>query len=423
MTPREERVILVTRALRLGGVATFILRLGRRLAREGFRVDIVTTDEPGEWAARARDAGLGFTHVPGSDRLSPIAHARRVGETLASMSPDIVFLNHARPAQITLGMLPESTFVVPVVHNDIEEIYSVAFANAACWNALVAPSPKTFEVARARLPGRPIFHFPHGVEIPPDSLDAARRKKEERPFRIAYIGRFEDRTKGVLLLPEILREAARDADVLLHVAGTGPDEASLLEKIHAMGLGRRFRREGPLAPDAAYDLLRRCHAHVQPSSVEGFSLVTLEAQACGCVPIATLLPGSTDAAIEDGKSGILVPPGDVAGFARAIASLAGDRDRWLALAEEGWRQVRERHDVERMGGAYLHLIEEGLAGRYPRAAGRHAAIDRALLTWRDHLPPPLLETVRRATRGLRGRGRNGPQKPHVGKLAGPGPRP
>lgn len=396
---RDRRVILVSQALRLGGVGTFILRLGGRLLREGFHVDVVTTDLPGEWRDRAVSAGLGFTHVPGADRRAPIAHARRVGEALASLRPDVVFLNHARPAQLALGMLPSAAFVVPIVHNDIEEVYALALANAECWNALVAPGPRTFEVARSRLPGKPIFHIPHGVEIPPDTDEIVRRKKDERPFRIAYTGRFEHRTKGVLLLPRILREAARDSDVVLHIAGSGPDEKALIEMTVAMGLADRLVREGPLAPEAAYALLRRCHAHVQPSFVEGFSLVTLEAQACGCVPIATLLPGSTDAAIEDGRSGMLLPPGDVSGFARAIVSLSRDRTRYATLAERGWMRVRERHDVEGMGSAYVRLIEEGLAGRYPRPSGPRQEIDRSLMTWRDRVPPPLLDAAHRAIRG------------------------
>ncbi len=398
MKPRK-RVILVASALRLGGVGAFILRLGHRLSREGLDVEIITTEEPGDWAERARDAGLGLAHIPGADRLSPIAHARRVGDALASRHPDVLFLNHSRPAQISLGALDPSAFVVPIVHNEIEEIVALACANAASWNALVAPSPKLLALAHERLPQKPILHIPHGVEIPADSLAGARMKRDGHPFRIAYAGRFEHRTKGVLLIPEILREAARDADVVLHVAGTGPDEKPFLEGIRRFGLEERLHREGPLPPGAAYDLLRRCHALIQPSFVEGFSLVTLEAQACGCVPVATRLPGSSDAAIEDGKSGMLLPSGDVAGFGRAIASLAADRDRWLAMAEEGWRQARDRHDIERMGDAYLRLIEDGLAGKHPRPAAPRR-IDLSLLTWRDRVPPRILETARRAARGL-----------------------
>ena len=82
-----------------------------------------------------------------------------------------------------------------------------------------------------------------------------------------------------------------------------------------------------------------------------------EAMAIGPPVVATGDGGVSDA-VADGETGYVVPPGDSAAFARALASLAGDPAAAQRLGEAGRERQRERFDGEQMVGRYERLFEE-----------------------------------------------------------------
>ncbi len=398
------RVALVTRALRCGGVSTFLFRLGRELAARGCEVEIVTTEDRGEWFDLAASRGLRAHSVDGAGWNTPGLHARRVGRHLRERDPDAILLNHAFHAQVALGMLSDRAFVVPILHNDIEEILHVGLGNPMAWNVAVAVSPRLLDLARARRPGRPSTMVPHGIEIPEETPDWIERKREARPLQLAYVGSVEAERKGVLLLPEILRGARdRGCDAHLTIAGGGPDQHTLAGRFSALGVSDRVEWLGVVEPRRVDLLLQDAHVLLLPSRHEGFGLVLIEAQAHGCVPIASRLPGITDFAVADGRTGFLVAPGDGAAMVEGIVRLDCDRNMWGTMAREGAEEARVRFPTDRMGEEYMRLILEGLEGRYPLAARRSGlpSIDRDLLTWRDALPPHLLDALRRVRAALR----------------------
>jgi glycosyltransferase involved in cell wall biosynthesis len=404
----NPRVALVTRALRCGGVSTFLFRLGRELAARGCDVEIVATEEKGEWFDLAAARGFRVTYVEGATGTPPKIHAAKVGRFLRESRPDVVLLNHAFHAQVALGMLHDSTFVVPILHNDIEDVVHVALGNPAAWNVAVAVSPRMLEIATERRPDRPNRLIAHGIEIPADTPAWIDRKAAARPFHLIYVGSLETGRKGVLALARIAASLPdRGRPFHLTIAGDGPDRWRLAEALQAETSLGSIEWLGAIEPERVRDKLADAHVLLLPSRHEGFGLVLIEAQACGCVPIATRLRGITDFAVEDGRTGRLFDIGD-AGAAAAAATPAAaaaamieqldlDRDAWHAMARTGYDSACERFEISRMGDAYAQLIEDGLAGRYPLPAPRGglAPIDAEMVTWRDALPPRLLAFLRR----------------------------
>ncbi len=400
----SPRVALLTRALRCGGVSTFLFRLGRELAARGCEVEIVTTEGRGEWFDLAASHGLRPQSIYGAGWNPAGLHARRVGRHLRERDYDAILLNHALHAQVALGMLSDRAFVVPILHNDIEEIVQVGLGNPAAWNVAVAVSPRLLEIARARRPERSSTMIPHGIEIPEEAPVWIERKQEARPLRLAYVGSVEAGRKGVMLLPEILRGARdRGCDAHLAIAGGGPDQRILAGRFTALGLSDRVKWLGIVEPQQIRLLLQDAHILLLPSRHEGFGLVLIEAQAHGCVPIASRLPGITDFAVADGRTGFLVAPDDGAAMVEGIVLLDRDRNAWGSMAREGVEEARTRFPAGRMGEEYMRLILEGLEGRYPLAGRRDRlpSIDRDLLTWRGALPTYLLVALRRARGMLR----------------------
>jgi glycosyltransferase involved in cell wall biosynthesis len=120
---------------------------------------------------------------------------------------------------------------------------------------------------------------------------------------------------------------------------------------------------------------------------EGLGLVLLEAQANGCVPVATRLPGISDYAIEEGVTGLLAPEGDAVAFAEQLMALS-DPDRWKSLSAAGIERTGRLFSRDVMAGELATLLEQIAAGDFPLPAARRRTT-RPRFNWRGHVPPAL----------------------------------
>ncbi len=401
------RVALVTYAMYHGGVETFLLRLGRCLSEQGMHVDVITTEGRGEWYDLIGAADLGAIHVERRRGTRCVAHAINVGRTLRGGRYDIVFLNHAPYAQAALSMLPDHVRAVPVLHNDAAAIYKVAGLNPRSWNVAVAVSPKVADTFRGLLPGRPVVHIPCGVEVPADTGQRGERTAQSR-LRLLSVGRLDHGQKGVLFLPGIVEAClAQGLDVQLDVVGDGPDRAALERLIQETRTADRIALLGMLPPAEAYR--RYCHADLLllPSFFEGLGMAPLEAQAWGCVPVATRLAGITDVTVEEGKTGLLVDRPDAELFADAIASLYRDRPALARMSAAGRARIAENFSVEAMGRRYVELVDRAMGGAYPLPRSRRVQfpVDLSAFPWHEYVPRPALWAggrIRSLARRLRG---------------------
>ena len=95
-----------------------------------------------------------------------------------------------------------------------------------------------------------------------------------------------------------------------------------------------------------------------PARSEGLGTAVIDAMALGVPPIAFAVGGLPEV-IEDGKSGLLIPPGDIAGFVRAAAALISDDGLRGMLAEGARQRAREfdsRRMIERTAEVYNRVI-------------------------------------------------------------------
>jgi glycosyltransferase involved in cell wall biosynthesis len=144
---------------------------------------------------------------------------------------------------------------------------------------------------------------------------------------------------------------------------------------------------GSVPPEQVIGLLLDHDALLLPSFYEGLPLTLLEAQACGCVPVASRLPGVTDAAVAADQTGFLVPVQSAQGYADALAQLAREPDTWARMSAAGHERAGREFSIARMAEDYRTLIEDALSGRYPlaRSRSRGPALDMGLY-WRECVP-------------------------------------
>ncbi|HEX2951434.1 MAG TPA: glycosyltransferase family 4 protein [Armatimonadota bacterium] len=396
------RVALLAPWMQSGGVETYLLRLARFLEQQqNIELEIVVTQEKGSWFERIAEYGLQARFIDGMHWTSPARHMRRILRWLTDNPYDVILINHDKLTQTILPRLPERTVVIPVIHNDHENIYSIAGMNHDAWNCAVTVSQRLYQVASQRLPENSFCCIPHGVELP-DAESLRRRQAFSHPLQLLFVGRLDHDQKGVLLLPDIIRRChERGMQVHLAIAGIGGDEERLHSACeHDREVSSRIRFYGEIPLTDAYNLMLNAHVLLFPSFFEGFGLTVVEAQGCGCVPVASRLPGTTDTTVKDGITGLLVEPGDVEAMVDAIYTLYNDQDRWQRMSAAAHNHVADHFSIEKMGQAYLDLITDAMAGKYPLPCPRSAdhVLDTSLLTPRDYRliwPRDIERTLRR----------------------------
>lgn len=372
-----------------GGAETVALNLGRYLGKNGFEVEIMTTGGTGMWFHRIAETGMKARHVSGRNTQHHMIHSLRVGRIMKTGRYDVVILsNSERYAHAAINMLPDEGIAIPWVHSDETDAYRKALINEDAWNVAVGVSPKVTQTLRSMCRDRPVVHICNGIETSKE-IELKNRRTWGKPFRLIFIGRVEQWSKGVLVLPEIIkRSKERGLKVLLTIIGDGKDLDVLKRKSHKDGIQDKMFFLGALSPSQVYKHLLDSHALLMPSFFEGLPTAPLEAQACGCVPVISRLEGITDLVVDDGQTGFLVNTGDTEGFVDAVKYLHDDSVRWAEMSHAGRRKVLREFTVERMGESFRQLICDCFEGKYPlkRSRRKYLMVNPAAFTWKEHVP-------------------------------------
>ena len=179
------------------------------------------------------------------------------------------------------------------------------------------------------------------VEVLPNPVVAAPspRTAPVDPPAVLYASRLVAE-KGV---DTLLDAAARlPVGVRVRLAGSGRLERAVRARVAAEGLPVDVL--GPLAPDRVAAELRSAAVAVLPALWwENCPMAVLEAAAQG-VPVVASAVGGVPELVDDGTTGLLVPPGDVAALAGALTRLLADPAEAARMGRAGWARVRSRHD-------------------------------------------------------------------------------
>jgi glycosyltransferase involved in cell wall biosynthesis len=144
------------------------------------------------------------------------------------------------------------------------------------------------------------------------------------------------------------------------VVGAGSVPADVQALARTLGVDDRLRWFPLLSQAELADRYRACTALVMPAVEEGLGLVAAEALLCETPVVAFASGGLTDL-IADGRTGMLVPPGDVAALARALDELLMRPDRGAALGAAGRRAMLATFAPDAVATRYAGIYRDALA--------------------------------------------------------------
>lgn len=204
--------------------------------------------------------------------------------------------------------------------------------------------------------------FRENLSVLPNGVDVRGLGKRcavirRNPFQWIAVGRLSP----VKDYPTMLRAfATLDGLPVLAIAGTGPDEAAVRQLAEDLAIGDRVRFVGFQAD--VEPLLLEADAFVLTSLWEGLPVSVLEAQAAGLPVVATDGRGTPEAMLH-GRTGLIVPVGDVAGLATAMAAiLEMSGEQRAVMGAEGREYVLRNYSmpmiVKRWQQLYAQLLAE-----------------------------------------------------------------
>jgi glycosyltransferase involved in cell wall biosynthesis len=175
---------------------------------------------------------------------------------------------------------------------------------------------------------------------------------------LGCVARFDPVKRHEVLLEALGRVVKRRPNVVLLLAGEGPEQA----RIHRHADRLKIRVVNPGAIAWQTNPYSSCDLYVTASSKEGLPLAPLEAMASGLAVIATKVPGHQDVVI-DGTTGLLVPPGDDAAMSVAIESLLADPGLRRRMGQAGRERVRKAFTMQSMVAKTAEVYRAAAASR------------------------------------------------------------
>lgn len=232
-------------------------------------------------------------------------------------------------------------------------------------------APIQEELLAAGVPAAKISRIANGIDTAPfqqplseSARSAVRASLGIGPERLAVgmVSRLGVEKGHIYALEAIAALRDRFPQLLLAIVGDGPCMPELQEAVLRQDLGHHVVFCGQRSDIA--DVMRAFDGFLLPSLAEGLPMALLEAMAAGLPAVASRV-GDVSVAIADGRSGLLVAPGDVAGLAAGLARLAAAPALRRQLGQAAAQAVEEGFSARHMAQQYCQLYDS--LQRTPRA--------------------------------------------------------
>ena len=343
MSRRAARALCVSTSLSTrGGISSYVRMLQGTELWTRWRIEHVVTHRDGGAITKIGTFAIGFGHYlvaltvrrPDVVHLHMSSHGSFVRKALmvwtarAVRVPVVVHV-HGSEFDAFHDRLPAP--LRAVVRSTLEQS-AVVVALGERWGRRLS----------AIAPAARVVNVPNGVCVP-----AVRPEPPTRAPRVVFLGEIGER-KGAFVLLEAWAKIAAEPDVLgvarLTLAGdrgTARARADAVER----GVGASVEVRGWLSPTEAAELLAGADVFVLPSRSEGQPMAVLEAMAHGLCVVASDVGGIPEM-LDDGGSGLLVPPDDVDALVAALRRVLTDASLRARLGAAARKRVLADFDLD-----------------------------------------------------------------------------
>ena len=371
---RKLRVLLFTDSESFAGTERHMLELASGLRDVGVAVSLACP-LPSPLADKARQAKLTVQVIP-KQGLVDWAAVQRLAALLSDGSVDIIHAHNGRTGLAAAlavrragrGHCVMTQHFLEPNHASQRGLRALVSRRAHHWvmgrmSGVIAISEavKAAMLARREVPAGKITVVPNGISPPESGLagqSAAVRQSMGIPADAPLVvctARLEPEKDIAALVCAMGQVRAAVPTIRCLVAGSGSQLAALQEQILSLDLSEvvtllGFRSDVPA-------LLATANLLVLPSLAEPFGLAILEAMALGKPVVATAAGGPLEI-VEDGKTGLLVPPSSPDRLAQAIVRVLSDVPNARKMGIEAESRYQAHFTTARMSEATLAVYQK-----------------------------------------------------------------
>ena len=200
-------------------------------------------------------------------------------------------------------------------------------------------------------PGARVVAIPNGIRV----VGTVRRAGAGECVHVVFLGQI-GAGKGTFTLLEAWAALATGTPAQLTIAGDGEVQRAR-DMAARLGLSGSVDVRSWLSPAEVADLLGSADVLTLPSRYEGQPMAVLEAMARGICVVASRVGGIPDL-IENGISGLLVPPDDVPALAGALRHVLEDHEARRRIGDTALARARDEFDVDVLWRRFDALYRE-----------------------------------------------------------------
>ncbi len=160
-------------------------------------------------------------------------------------------------------------------------------------------------------------------------------QKDDTALHLVFLGNIFEQ-KGIF---DLLRAMEGLSGVVLHIGGKG-DTARMQQEIRNFGLENSVVYHGFVSGEEKEKLFQTGDVYVLPSYSEGLPVSILEAMSYGMPVVASRIGGIPDI-IDEGETGLMITPGDIAALRAAITELLNDKGKRMAMGRNAEKESKK----------------------------------------------------------------------------------
>lgn len=197
-----------------------------------------------------------------------------------------------------------------------------------------------------------VYIVPNGTDFGLNFSNEELERKDDDRIRITFLGNLLE-SKGLVDVLNSARSVIQQfSNAEFSFAGAWSDyekntKELCLEILERDGLTDHVKFPGIVTGKDKENLLKETDVFVFPSHKEGQPLVIIEAMAAGCPVISSKGVGAIPHVVDDGKSGLLIEPGNVDQLTQAILKLCKDPALRKSMGAEGRKKFERMYTLEK----------------------------------------------------------------------------